>query len=127
MENLFASIIIGLIVFILVFLLLREVMCWYYKINERLSVQKETNRLLAKLLNDWPPAAIHDTPVPTPAPIPVPVAATAPAPASAPITFSAPVSATPFPGTNLVFCSECGRQHTDSSKFNCTYCGAVIH
>lgn len=35
----------------LIWLILREVFCWYYKINERISLQKETNTLLEKLLD----------------------------------------------------------------------------
>lgn len=35
---------------IAVFLILRELMCWYYKINERVKLQQETNRLLAELI-----------------------------------------------------------------------------
>jgi len=34
-----------------VFMVLREFFCWYWKINERISVQKETNRLLGRLVN----------------------------------------------------------------------------
>lgn len=41
-------IIIGAVV---LFLIMREVMCWYYKINERLSLQKETNKLLNDVLS----------------------------------------------------------------------------
>ena len=32
-----------LILAIAVFLLIREVICWYFKINERLKLQKESN------------------------------------------------------------------------------------
>ena len=40
-------IIVAAVTFIvLVFLLLREVNCWYWKINERIFLQKETNVLL---------------------------------------------------------------------------------
>lgn len=33
-----------------IFLLLREVNNWYWKINERIALQKETNALLKKLV-----------------------------------------------------------------------------
>ena len=38
-------------IMILLFLLLREVVMWYWKINERIKLLKETNDLLAKLLS----------------------------------------------------------------------------
>ena len=42
-------------ILIILFLLLREVVMWYWKINERIKLQKETNVLLSKLLskNDY--------------------------------------------------------------------------
>jgi hypothetical protein len=43
-------IIIYVAVSIALFLLFRGVMLWYYKIDERLSEQKETNRLLKILI-----------------------------------------------------------------------------
>ena len=43
-------IIIWIIVVILLFLLCRELICWYYKINERITLQTETNELLKKIL-----------------------------------------------------------------------------
>jgi len=51
------TVVIGLVIFIVLFFLLREVMCWYYKINdliklqeEQLSVQKSTQQLLEKIV-----------------------------------------------------------------------------
>ena len=44
---------VGLILFaiiILIFLVLREVNCWYWKINERVSLMKKQNLLLQKLI-----------------------------------------------------------------------------
>lgn len=35
---------------VVVFLILREVFCWYWKINEIVKNQKETNRLLSEML-----------------------------------------------------------------------------
>lgn len=43
-------IILWVIVVVVLWLLLRELVCWYYKINERITLQKETNELLKKLL-----------------------------------------------------------------------------
>ena len=36
---------------IVVWILLRELICWYYKINESISHQKKTNELLEILIN----------------------------------------------------------------------------
>ena len=99
MENFGVYFFVGLILFVGLFLLLREVMCWYYKINERISVQQETNKLLGRLLNDMPQ----------------------------PTTYAAPVSVPPIQNLKKVFCTECGKQHIDSSKYNCICCGAVIN
>lgn len=44
---------VGLILFaiiIVIFLVLREVNCWYWKINERVSLMKKQNLLLQKLI-----------------------------------------------------------------------------
>lgn len=35
--------------FIVIFALLREIQCWYWKINARLDEQKKTNELLVKI------------------------------------------------------------------------------
>jgi len=43
-------IILGLVVLICVFLLLREVVCWYWKINYQIKLQEETNELLRNIL-----------------------------------------------------------------------------
>jgi hypothetical protein len=49
LEIIFYTIlVIGVIV--VLFLLLREVICWYYKINERISLQIKTNELLETLI-----------------------------------------------------------------------------
>lgn len=41
---------LGLIAFVIVaFILLREFNCWYWKINERIKLQKEVVELLKKL------------------------------------------------------------------------------
>jgi hypothetical protein len=41
-------VIIGFVVF---FLICREILCWYYKINQRITIQTETNNLLKELIN----------------------------------------------------------------------------
>ncbi len=40
------------IVWILLFLICREIICWYHKINARLDQQRQTNVLLEKLYNE---------------------------------------------------------------------------
>jgi hypothetical protein len=45
-----AILIITLIVFIVVFLLARELFCWYSKINERIILQQRTNLLLEQVI-----------------------------------------------------------------------------
>ena len=37
--------IIVIVVLVVLFLIGREIFCWYYKINERIELQKETNKL----------------------------------------------------------------------------------
>ncbi len=58
--NSFAEIFVGflfaILVFILIFWLLREINCWYWKINERIELQKQTNQLLLKILEKNAPA-----------------------------------------------------------------------
>ena len=45
----FDQIIAILICLILAYIVLREFFCWYYKINERIKNQKETNDLLREI------------------------------------------------------------------------------
>ncbi len=42
---------IALGIALLIFLLLREFWCWYWKINKLVSLQKDTNELLEELLS----------------------------------------------------------------------------
>ncbi|HEY8365926.1 MAG TPA: hypothetical protein VIL57_02160 [Bacteroidia bacterium] len=42
--------VITLLITIVLFLILREVFCWYYKINTIVKQQKETNELLNTLI-----------------------------------------------------------------------------
>lgn len=51
-EELLVLILMGIGVAFGVFIILRELMCWYYKINERIKLQKEANRLLKKLVGE---------------------------------------------------------------------------
>lgn len=44
-------------VFILGFFILRDVMLWYYKINKRIELQEETNRLLKILVEEKEPVS----------------------------------------------------------------------
>ena len=44
------EILIFLVVILVIFFLIREVICWYYKINKRVELQTETVRLLKKLV-----------------------------------------------------------------------------
>ena len=48
----YEQIIIIIAIAIIAFFLLRELFCWYYKINERLKEQKKTNRLLEQILEN---------------------------------------------------------------------------
>jgi hypothetical protein len=49
MAEFILPLIIGIAVFIGVFILLREFFCWYFKINESVRVQKLTAETLLKL------------------------------------------------------------------------------
>jgi len=40
----------GLAILLIIFLLARELWCWYWKINEIVKLQKETNKLLKELI-----------------------------------------------------------------------------
>ena len=40
------ALLVTLVVFVGIFLLLREFWCWYWKINERIALMRETNDLL---------------------------------------------------------------------------------
>lgn len=51
-SNGFITILITLIVCVLVFLLCREIVCWYWKINKIASNQEEIIRLLKKIANE---------------------------------------------------------------------------
>lgn len=50
----FGYVIMSLIVGIIVFLILREVACWYWKINERIELQQKQIKLLEELIESIP-------------------------------------------------------------------------
>lgn len=41
-----------LLVSILFFLIIREIVMWYYKINKRVEIMRETNKLLRELIEE---------------------------------------------------------------------------
>ena len=45
------SIIVIIIALVVIFLLMRELNCWYWKINERVALMQEQNNLLRKLIS----------------------------------------------------------------------------
>lgn len=49
------NLLITIVVVVGIFLLCRELMCWYWKINEMLSEQKKTNQLLTELVRSTGP------------------------------------------------------------------------
>jgi hypothetical protein len=59
--NPIVSILVILIVLILIFLALREFVCWYYKINKRIELMEETNQLLKKLIMKSPEEVTSDS------------------------------------------------------------------
>jgi hypothetical protein len=46
MEEIIGGIVIGLVILIVVFLLCREIVCWYWKINISVKLMEEQNQLL---------------------------------------------------------------------------------
>ena len=46
------QIIIFFIIFVIIFLIMREVNLWYFKINKKIELQEETNRLLKQLVEE---------------------------------------------------------------------------
>ena len=40
-----------LVILLVIFLLIREIICWYYKINRSIELQEESIRLLKKLVD----------------------------------------------------------------------------
>jgi len=52
MENVIWAIVF-LVVIALVFLILREVVCWYFKINERMVIAEDLNEAMEKLVKQF--------------------------------------------------------------------------
>lgn len=50
MENLIIVGVIGILVFVVILLLCREVACWYLKINQRIKNQEDIKELLDQLV-----------------------------------------------------------------------------
>ena len=50
-SNFLGNAILFLVILIALWFLFRELICWYYKINESISLQKKTNELLEILIN----------------------------------------------------------------------------
>lgn len=48
--SIFGPLIITLIVLIIIFLICRELICWYYKINEMINIQNQQNSILNDIL-----------------------------------------------------------------------------
>jgi hypothetical protein len=40
---------LGLIILCIIFILIRELVCWYNKVNERIKLQERTNYLLERV------------------------------------------------------------------------------
>lgn len=51
MEEILGIVLIVLLVLFLLFLLLRQYICWYFKINARLYEQRKTNELLQNIFD----------------------------------------------------------------------------
>jgi hypothetical protein len=45
------DLIVALVILFVFFLLIREIICWYYKINRSIELQEESIRLLKKLVD----------------------------------------------------------------------------
>lgn len=52
MDNILTIILIGIVITIVVLLILREVNCWYWKINERVNLQYKEVDGLKQILNE---------------------------------------------------------------------------
>jgi len=49
-DDIIASVLITLLIIIVIFLILREIVCWYWKINRIVDLQEKQNILLEKLV-----------------------------------------------------------------------------
>lgn len=48
----FGSVLMVLLICVIIFIVCRELLCWYYKINKMVSNQEEIIRLLKKIANE---------------------------------------------------------------------------
>ena len=51
MQDTFLIIVVSISLIAIVFMVLRGLFCWYYKIDDRLAAQRRTNMLLEEILN----------------------------------------------------------------------------
>lgn len=51
MEEIIGSIVVGLVILIVFFLVCREIVCWYWKINITVKLMEEQNQLLRKIVS----------------------------------------------------------------------------
>lgn len=51
-EDTLTSVIIAILFAIIIFILIRELVCWYYKINKSIKNQEEIIRLLKKIAGE---------------------------------------------------------------------------
>lgn len=51
-DNGFSSVLIILVICVVIFIICRELICWYYKINKMVSNQEEIIRLLRKIAKE---------------------------------------------------------------------------
>lgn len=51
-EDTWTSVIITILFAIIIFILIRELVCWYYKINKSIKNQEEIIRLLKKIAGE---------------------------------------------------------------------------
>ncbi len=63
MSNTFGDVFVWVFVIAIalgILYVIRELICWYYKINDRILLQQETNRLLKEILNNQTPKTPDD-------------------------------------------------------------------
>lgn len=60
MDNILPIILIAIVIAIVILLILREVNCWYWKINQRISLMEKQNTLLEKLVSNDVPIKKND-------------------------------------------------------------------
>ena len=63
------TIVVIIVISVVIFFILRELNCWYWKINERISLMKINNELLEKLINQPVTLKHENQPLSNPYPI----------------------------------------------------------